>query len=103
MCSMFTTMKKLPKSDSNEIRPEDAEIGAKLAAARQAAGLTQLELAVRTGWLKDDEETPNQQRVSHYEAGRRRITLIDFLAYAEAVGSTPEGILGIKKQPVKRK
>jgi transcriptional regulator with XRE-family HTH domain len=100
---MFSPMKKTAKADSNDIRREDAEVGAKFAAAREAAGLTQFDVAIRAGWFKDDNETPNQQRVSHYEVGRRKFSLHDALAYANAIGTDLEAILGLKKHPVKRK
>lgn len=103
MCSMVRRVKKTAKIDSNDIRKEDAEVGGRLAAAREKAGLTQLDVAIRAGWLKDDEETPNQQRVSHYEVGRRKITLLDFLAYANAIGTDPADLLGVRKAAVRVK
>lgn len=102
MCIMFSGMKKVAKSDSNEIVPEDAVTGAKFRAAREAAGLTQPQLAELLGWRMADG-TPNQQRVSHYEVGRRKFTLEDALAYAEAIGSDLNLILGFKKQSVKQR
>lgn len=102
MCIMVAAMKKAAKSDSNEIVPEDAVTGAKFRAAREAAGLTQPQLAERLGWLMGDG-TPNQQRVSHYEVGRRKFTLEDALAYAKAIGADLDAILGLKKQPVRQR
>jgi transcriptional regulator with XRE-family HTH domain len=93
-------MKKIAKSDSNAIRPEDKFIGGLLATARNAANLTQEEVAIRAGWYKDDGETPHQQRVSHYETGRRRITVIDLMQYAKAIQVAPGDIIGIKRIPV---
>jgi transcriptional regulator with XRE-family HTH domain len=98
---MFLQMKKTAKVDSNSIVQEDADIGAKFKAARELAGLTQPEVAIRAGWFKEDNETPNQQRVSHYEVGRRKLTLIDAMTYADAVGIDLAVILGLHRRPVK--
>lgn len=102
MCIMVAAMKKTAKSDSNEIVPEDAVTGAKFRAAREAAGLTQSELAERLEWLTGDG-SPNQQQVSHLEVGRRKFTLEDALAYAEAIEADLNEILGLKKKPVKQR
>lgn len=96
-------MKKVRKTDSNAIRPEDKMVGGLLSAARIRANLTQGEVAERAGWYKDDGTTPHQQRVSHYETGRRRITVIDLFDYAKALQMSPVDIIGIKRIPVSPK
>jgi transcriptional regulator with XRE-family HTH domain len=96
-------MKKVSKSDSNSIRPEDKIVGDMLAAARIAANLKQEDVAKRAGWFKEDGSTPHQQRVSHYETGRRRITVIDLFDYAKALQMSPADIIGIKRIPVSPK
>jgi transcriptional regulator with XRE-family HTH domain len=52
-----------------------------LAEARQAAGLTQEELAAKLG--------RNQSFVSNYERGQRRIDVVEFLEVAKALGIDP--------------
>ncbi len=96
-------MKKVAKSNSNAIRPEDRMVGEMLSAARIAADLTQEDVAKRAGWYKEDGETPHQQRVSHYETGRRRITVIDLMDYAKALQVSPAEIIGVKRIPVSPK
>ena len=100
---MFYRMKKSAKQDSNSIVREDAEIGAKFKNARELAGLTQPEVAIRAGWFKEDGETPNQQRISHYEVGRRKLSLADAIAYANAVGIDLSVILGLNRHQVRQR
>lgn len=102
MCRMFVEVKKVAKSNDNEVRPEDAAIGAALADARKRAGLSQGEVAERAGWGSKDDMA-GQKRVSAYETGRRGIGLPEFLAYAEAINTPPEKILGIFKHNVRPK
>jgi len=49
-----------------------------LVAARAEAGLTQEQLATKLGWEQTD--------VSKAERGVRRLDLIEFLAFAKAIG-----------------
>jgi transcriptional regulator with XRE-family HTH domain len=49
-----------------------------LVTARKQAGLTQVELATKLGWEQTD--------VSKAERGVRRLDLIEFLAFAKAIG-----------------
>jgi transcriptional regulator with XRE-family HTH domain len=56
-----------------------------LAEARDAAGLTQVELARRL-------ERP-QSFVSKYENGERRLDVVEFMAVAKAIGVEPCSIL----------
>lgn len=102
MCIMFRGVKKPAKSNSNEIRPEDAVRGAQFRAAREAAGLTQPELAALLGWGDKDSDS-GQKKVSSYETGRRSMGLEDALAWSKAVGQDLYEIIGIKKQPIKQR
>lgn len=102
MCIMFRGVKKPPKSNSNDIRPEDAATGAKFRAAREAAGLTQPQLAELLGWGDKDSDA-GQKKVSTYETGRRSFGLDDALAWASAVGKDLYDILGMKKQVAKQR
>jgi transcriptional regulator with XRE-family HTH domain len=64
------------------VQPEHHKIvGAALAAARQRANMTQVELARRLG--------KPQSVVSRYENGRRRVDLIEFLLIVCALGADP--------------
>lgn len=53
--------------------------------ARQAAGLTQYQLADRLG--------VDQSYVSKYESCRRRLDVIEFLRVVAAIGVKPDAIL----------
>lgn len=53
-------------------------IGAEIARARKAAGLTQTQLAERCGW-------ENQGRVSHLETGRRGLDFEDMVILEDAL------------------
>jgi len=67
------------------IHPEDHQVvGAALAAARQRAKLTQVELARRL--------RKPQSFVSAFEAGKPRINLIESLLIARTLGADPAGI-----------
>lgn len=63
--------------DPRPLRPEpsDAEIGAAVAAARHAAGLTQVEVARRIG--------VSQSRVARLETGARRLTFAQAVVLSE--------------------
>ena len=64
------------------VQPEDYEIvGAVLAAARRKANLTQAELARRLG--------KPQSVVSQYEAGKRRLDVVEFVLIARTLGADP--------------
>ena len=60
---------------------QDKELGRELARVRELAGLTQAKLAVRLG--------VSQTMVSRTESGERRLEDVEFLGFAEAIG-TPE-------------
>ena len=60
-------------------------VGARLAAARQRANMTQQELARRLG--------KPQSFISAYEGGLRRVDLIEFLLIAQTLGADPHEIL----------
>jgi transcriptional regulator with XRE-family HTH domain len=64
------------------VQPEHYPVvGAVLAAARQRANMTQVELARRLG--------KPQSVVSGYENGRRRVDVVEFLTIARALGDDP--------------
>ncbi len=56
-----------------------------LRAAREKAGLTQIQLARRLGKYKT--------YVSKYETGERQLDVVEFLAVAEALGLEPGKVL----------
>ena len=67
------------------VQPEHYPVvGAALAAARQRAALTQVELAARLG--------KPQSFVSSLEAGKRRVDVIEFLLIARTLGADPLAI-----------
>jgi transcriptional regulator with XRE-family HTH domain len=59
-------------------------VGAALAVARRKANLTQIELARRLG--------KPQSVVSAYEAGKRRVDVVEFLLIVRALGADPVDI-----------
>lgn len=60
-------------------------VGASLATARQRANLTQVDLARRLG--------KPQSFVSAYEAGKRRVDLVEFLLIVRTLGADPVEIV----------
>ena len=68
------------------VQPEHHKVvGAALAAARRTANMTQVELAALLG--------KPQSVVSGYEAGKRRVDLVEFLLIARTLGADPLEIL----------
>jgi transcriptional regulator with XRE-family HTH domain len=68
------------------VQPEHYEIvGAALAAARRKANLTQVELAARLG--------KPQSVVSQFEAGKRRLDLVEFVRVVRTLGADPVEVL----------
>ena len=65
--------------------PQYARLTQLLTEARLAAGLTQVELAQRL-------RRP-QSYVSKFEAGERRLDVVEFLEVADAIGCAPDGII----------
>lgn len=64
------------------VEPEQYQVvGAVLAAARQRANMTQVELARRLG--------KPQSVVSGYENGKRRVDVVEFLAIVRTLGADP--------------
>jgi transcriptional regulator with XRE-family HTH domain len=64
------------------VQPEHYPIvGAALAAARQRASITQVELARRLG--------KPQSVVSAFEAGKRRVDVVEFLLIVRTLGADP--------------
>jgi len=61
-------------------------VGALLAKARKAAGVTQDELAARLG--------KPQSFVSSYESGQRRVDVLELVAIAGALRQDPAAIFG---------
>lgn len=72
---------------------ENKTLVAFLVKTRKGLGITQIELAERLG--------KNQQFVSRYEGGERRVDLLEFIAIARALGFEPQRLLGqiLKKLP----
>jgi transcriptional regulator with XRE-family HTH domain len=69
------------------VQPEHYQIvGAALAAARRRASITQVELARRLG--------KPQSVVSAFEAGKRRVDLVEFVLIARVFGADPVEIFG---------
>ncbi len=67
-------------------RGEQRLVGECLADARKRAGVTQRELAARSG--------KPQSFVSAYENGQRRIDVLEFLAIVEALATDPHTVFG---------
>jgi transcriptional regulator with XRE-family HTH domain len=67
-----------------------------LIAAREAAGLTQTQLATKL--------SRPQSFVSKYERGERRLDVIEFVEVAEALGIDPVRFIGkVLRSPASRK
>ena len=67
------------------VQPEHYQIvGAALAAVRQRENLTQVELAARL--------RKPQSVVSAYEAGKRRVDVVEFLLIVRSLGADPVDI-----------
>jgi transcriptional regulator with XRE-family HTH domain len=98
MCRMFLAM----KSVGNGITIDNAAIGARLAAARKAAKLTQGELAERAGWGNKEEQV-GQKRISAYERGQNGLGIAELLTLAEILNLDPWDLAGVKKQQVKQR
>jgi transcriptional regulator with XRE-family HTH domain len=69
----------------DEIEPEYYELGERLARARQAAGLTQREVAERAG--------VGRPTLANIEKGRQRVLYHQLLDLARALGVDPRGLL----------
>ena len=63
----------------------DVQVGRRLAAARQAAGLTVRQLAARLGWP--------YATLANYERGRRPLRVAQLVALAAALGQSPAAFL----------
>lgn len=69
------------------ISPEQHKIvGRVLAAARKKHGVTQVEMANRLG--------KPQSFVSAYEAGQRRVDVLELMRIADAIGEDPAVLFG---------
>lgn len=66
-------------------------IGERIAAARQAKGWTQPELAERCGWGH------NQARISHYETGRREPDFEDMRTLEDTLGLYRGALIGARE------
>ena len=102
MCSMFLAMPKVAKLNTNEKRPEDIAIGARLRAAREAAGLTQAEMAELCGWGSKDSDA-GQKLVSSYETGRRGIDFVDAITFAHILNINIGALVDMTVVPVRPK
>ena len=65
--------------------PRHARLAQLLSEAREAAGLTQVELAIRL-------RRP-QSFVSKVESGERRLDVVELLEFADGIGCRVEGIV----------
>lgn len=70
------------------------QLGRRIAEARKAAGITQVELAQTLGVA--------QQTLAHYEGGVSRIAVALLPRVAEALGTSVEELLGQAPKPGKR-
>jgi transcriptional regulator with XRE-family HTH domain len=61
---------------------EHAKLGKWLANIREALGMTQVQLAKRLG--------KTQSFVAKTETGQRRLDVVEFIALAKALGTSPE-------------
>jgi DNA-binding transcriptional regulator YiaG len=73
--------KRFPEAGVWVQQDEYKIVGAALAAARQRANITQVELARRLG--------KPQSFVSAFEAGKRRVDVVEFLLIVRTVGADP--------------
>jgi transcriptional regulator with XRE-family HTH domain len=62
--------------------PDHVKLGKWLASTREALGMTQVQLAKRVG--------RSQSFVAKTETGQRRLDVIEFIALAKALGTSPE-------------
>jgi transcriptional regulator with XRE-family HTH domain len=69
-------------------------LGQRLAEARKASGLTQIQLAEQLGIA--------QQTLAHYEMGRLRVAVALLPPLARALGVTVEELMGEETPPAKR-
>lgn len=65
--------------------PEHRAVGRRLAAARQAAGLSIRDLADRLGWP--------HTTLGNYESGRRALPVVRLIDIANALGRSPAALL----------
>ena len=82
-------------STKAKLADEIAILGSVLAAARERAGLKQMEVAVRLG-------VPPSY-LSKVENGTRRLDVIEFVRIAEAIGADPREIVGELQQELRKK
>jgi transcriptional regulator with XRE-family HTH domain len=69
-------------------------LGQRVAVARKASGLTQVQLAETLGIA--------QQTLAHYEMGRLRVAVALLPSLAKALGVTVEELMGEETPPAKR-
>jgi transcriptional regulator with XRE-family HTH domain len=78
--------------------PEYAHFAARIVEIRKAAGLTQVELALRLG--------RPQSYVSKYERGERRLDVLEFLAVTRALDTDAAGFVAelerLREKPTRR-
>ncbi len=73
--------KRLVALDSEPYR----RFAAELVATRERAGITQRELAKRTGW--------SQSQIAKHELGARRMDVVELEIFCEACGESLEGFV----------
>lgn len=78
-------MKNRKKNNPNDTTPEDEAIGRLLVQARERKGKKQKDVVESGPW--------DQQRVSHYEKGRRAMTVTDLQIYASVIGASAAEVL----------
>ena len=77
------------------VQPEHYQVvGKALEAARRRANMTQVELAQRLG--------KPQSVVPGYEAGKRRVDVVEFLLIARTLGADPLEIFGAILSAIRR-
>ncbi len=83
----------------NTVTPQDKsfykELGQRIAEARKAQGLTQVELANRLGI--------SQQTLAHYEGGVLRIAIATLVAVAKTVNTPVEVLIGDEESAAAKK
>jgi transcriptional regulator with XRE-family HTH domain len=81
----------MPRRRKVKVPVDEKEIGGRLRELRKGRGKTQVEIAAALG--------VNQSLVSQYERGETRLHAALVAAYARALRTTADQILGLEKMP----